>query len=493
MSAAASLSRSLLRRMLLGYCVMAVLLLGGLGMYEQRRVHRLIGETLQTLATTFSPAATSALWDYQTPVLEALAGGIGAHPVVVRVEVLDPEGRPLATWVSRKGLLPSQDLTVRAPLARSTFGGRMRPLGTLVVASSDSIVVARLVPTLVWGGAIALGLLLVVMGWMWLLVRNRVVRRLVHLEAQTRVLDPAHLQGVSLLAHDGPADEIGNLAGTLDSLRQRIQSHLEERQAVEAYISELNQSLYRAIARAEGANQAKMAFLRRMSHEFLTPLNHVQLHAELLGGEVRPEVLEDVRQIQASAGELAERVRDILDLVDLEAGGLKPQPSPLDPSWLAMELEAMARPWAEARGNSLRVALEALPRGVEVDGGMLLRVLAKLLHNACRFTKDGQIEVTGAEREGGLRFEVLDTGKGIEPEILEGVFQLFQQGDEGLTRGYGGLGLGLTICQRLVVGMEGRIAAESCPGQGSCFRIDLPKQARPPLCLPDSSGACDGG
>ncbi len=473
----ASLAQSLLRRMIAAYGALAVALLGLLGIVEWRRLHHLTSETVGFLAETFAPAATSALWDYQTPVLEALAGGIGAHPAVVQVEILDTHGRILARWSTAKGHTPSQGLTVRRVLVRKAPGVADRPLGILVIASSEALVTARMIPILVQVGVSVLLLLLVVMVGTWGLVQRLIVRPVVSLDEQTRALDPARPETSRPVLLEGPPDELRSLARTLESLRQRVTSHLRQLREADAQIQELNQGLYRAVAHAESANQAKGAFLRRMSHEFLTPLNHIQLQAELLLAEVGPsgqEGGEDLRQIQHASRELGERIVDILDLVDLESEPAEPHAAKLDVDQLAANLRALARPWALARENDLHIDVAHVPEGALADEALLLRALSKLVHNACRFTRNGRVEVVGGGAEGVLWFEVRDTGRGIPAEDLETIFEIFRQGEEGLTRAFGGMGLGLAICQYLVTRMGGTVSAESTPGAGSRFRITLP-------------------
>lgn len=258
-----------------------------------------------------------------------------------------------------------------------------------------------------------------------------------------------------------------------------LQEELVRRRAAEAAISDLNASLYRAVAHAEMANQAKSHFLRMISHEFLTPLNQVQLHAELLEGALRePEARVDLENIRSAARTLADQVVDILELVDLESSSRPLNSKPISGKDLEEALRMRALPWAAANHNALILSLAHLPSAFEGDPEALAQALLKLLHNACRFTHGGIVSLTLHMGPGELSFEIKDTGKGIAPAELDRVFEMFSQGEEGLTRAFGGMGLGLAICQHLVRKMGGRLSVESRLGEGSTFRVHLPMPAR---------------
>jgi|GEM_PF-2216890 len=256
-----------------------------------------------------------------------------------------------------------------------------------------------------------------------------------------------------------------------------LRAELVRREAAEKAISDMNVSLGQAMARTEAANQAKSHFLRMVSHEFLTPLNHILLQAELLESALKtpePEALNDLHGIRESARQLADQVVDILDLVDLESSPIQPRRIPLDGESLAAALRARALPWATANQNALAIDLRDLPPTLEGDSDRLIQALSKLLHNACRFTEGGRVTLGLTLGPGEVVFEVRDTGKGITPRELGRVFEVFSQGEEGLTRAFGGMGLGLAICQHLARKMGGRLSAESRLGEGSVFRLHLP-------------------
>lgn len=269
------------------------------------------------------------------------------------------------------------------------------------------------------------------------------------------------------------------LKRTVNRRTADLRAELARRRAAESTISEMNQELLRTVAHAESANQAKSHFLRMMSHEFLTPLNQVQLHAELLEdavGDSSSEAARDLQAIRASTRNLADHMVEILELVDLESKVVLPADQPLESGPFAESLAGQASPWAESNRNALVIDLKGLPTDFQTDPELLLQALLKLLHNACRFTQDGSVRLQARADEEETVFEVRDSGQGIAPHELERVFEVFSQGEEGLTRAFGGMGLGLAIAQHLVRKMGGRITVDSQPGAGSTFRIHLPRR-----------------
>ncbi|PMR67629.1 ATP-binding protein [Halomonas heilongjiangensis] len=233
---------------------------------------------------------------------------------------------------------------------------------------------------------------------------------------------------------------------------------------------------------AESASQAKSEFLATVSHEIRTPLNGVIGMSDLL----LDQPLEGCARryagiIHDSAGLLLELINDLLDFSKIEAGRLELEARPLELAALASGAVALFTHRAEARGVQLVSRLDPeLPARIVSDPGRLRQVLLNLLSNAIKFTSEGEIrlEVSLSEAD-RIRFEVIDSGCGIEPAQLARLFEPFQQGDASTARHFGGTGLGLAICRRLVEAMGGQIGVESEPGSGSRFWFTLPLVAAP--------------
>jgi len=225
------------------------------------------------------------------------------------------------------------------------------------------------------------------------------------------------------------------------------------------------------------AQAHKDEFVAAVGHELRTPMNAILGFNGVLREELadRPEQVEVVDHIRRSTTHLLQVVNDILDFSQLQAGRMPLRQ--IDFDLHALLDEAIARHQPRAQEKGLTLALETdpqLPQHVHADRQRLQQVLGNLLDNAVKFTAQGGVTLRVAPAGARIRFEVEDSGRGIAPDRQAHIFRRFEHADVQTNRAYGGTGLGLTLCERLVQLQGGQIGVRSQPGQGALFWFELP-------------------
>jgi signal transduction histidine kinase/DNA-binding response OmpR family regulator len=250
---------------------------------------------------------------------------------------------------------------------------------------------------------------------------------------------------------------------------------------------QLMEDLRKAKEEAEEAVRTKAAFLAMMSHEIRTPINGVIGMTQLLAGtDVNPEQAKYIRTIQVSGEMLLSVINDILDFSKIESGKLELENAPLDVRAVVRDIYDVQLAKAKEKKLKFEVSMNShVPPFIIGDVTRIRQILLNLVSNALKFTDTGAVrigvrlagdEVPLADRPFQLLFSVSDTGIGISDEQMQRLFQPFSQASASTSRKYGGTGLGLVICKKLVETMGGNIQAESKADQGSIFSFTITTQ-----------------
>ena len=233
--------------------------------------------------------------------------------------------------------------------------------------------------------------------------------------------------------------------------------------------------------RAESASRAKSSFLAVMSHEIRTPMNAVLgLCSSLLERPLPEEDLKVVQAIHESGDGLLEILNDILDYSKLESGRLDFESLSFPIRDVVETTLSIAAPRAMGKGLAIEATYDpGLPAAIVGDAGRIRQVLLNLISNAVKFTGAGKVSVTiqsAPDADGKVKVEwsVSDTGIGIAPDKIDLLFNDYVQADNTINRRFGGSGLGLSICKRIIDQMGGSISVNSTLGEGTTVRFNVP-------------------
>ncbi|MGE5471424.1 MAG: ATP-binding protein [Bacteroidota bacterium] len=319
-----------------------------------------------------------------------------------------------------------------------------------------------------------------------LLSAQIIVRRLATLADGLQQLaatrgEPPLLPAVEQL-QDDKFHEFKKFAGAVLSFRQALidrnsaeKQLLVNQQDLEHQVEVRTLELAEAKDAAEAASIAKSAFLANMSHEIRTPLNAITGMVHLIERSgIAAEQGERLDKINAAGQHLLEIINAILDISKIESGRFELEEAPVDIAGIARNIVSMLRDQVAERELQLLVDVPVLPFRLRGDPVRLQQALLNYVANAIKFTESGTVTIRArvGEEDGErvmMRFEVQDTGVGIDPETLARLFSHFEQADNSISRKFGGTGLGLVITRKFAELMGGEAGAFSAPGAGSTF------------------------
>jgi signal transduction histidine kinase/CheY-like chemotaxis protein len=477
---------------------------------EEASINREIHALLEI---SHNPAARIA-YNIDAELAQELVLGLLRSPAVTRAELIDSSGMVLAS-VSR----PGSESRYRV-LSDSLFGAQRTFQDPLYVSHAPeealgflrleidtyafgSHFLKRSLLTLLTGFARSLLLSLILLVLFYFML-TRPLTDVIRALSQRNPQDPQHRAVPCPKGHE--RDEIGILVEVTNRQLSNIAREIEQRRNAEdrltQYLGELENIVSARTAELKATNlrlsqsnnelevarttalnmaQARSAFLANMSHEIRTPLNGLLgMLALALDGPLSAEQRQQLGIAHDSGKVLVELLNDILDLSKFEAGQLELEEIPFDLGALAEETASLLSQNAASAVELTCLIDPALPAQVLGDPTRVRQIVSNLLSNALKFTRFGRVDLIVACSTDGISIRVRDTGIGIAEDAKARIFQPFAQAEVGITREYGGTGLGLALTRRLCETMHGKLSLHSKEGFGSEFCAELPLPAHAP-------------
>ena len=463
--------------------------------------------SLEAAASAYAAALAGPLAERDRPGAFEYMKGMQRVPSVLYMSLLDADERifaQLGAGVTVRGKTANLRELAGLDLLGSDKGSITLPvmnsgsqIGRLVILADITDLRADLYETLLWTALVAM--LAITGGVAAAQVSiSRMIRPIARLadvmsevgarQDFSRRLPPSTGQDEAAVLGVAFNDMIDNI----QERDERIARHME---TLEQTVEDRTRDYRLAKEEAEQANSAKSDFLATMSHEIRTPMNGMMVMAEMLAAaDLSARHRRYAEIITRSGASLLTIINDILDLSKIEAGKLDLETVPFSPERMVEDVASLF--WERARSKGLELAIRIAPNIPELligDPTRLNQVVTNLVNNALKFTEAGGVTIDVAadlsDGEASLRIAVTDTGVGIEQHRIGAIFEAFSQADQSTTRRFGGTGLGLTVCKRLIDAMGGEIIVTSEIGKGSVFTIAVRLPVEQPAAqAPDAGG-----
>ncbi|MCJ8168829.1 hybrid sensor histidine kinase/response regulator [Atopomonas sediminilitoris] len=459
------------------------------------------------LETSYQPAARVA-YNIDAELAQELVRGLLRSPGIIHAEIIDNNGtalgqasRPMqeSQWRRISDALYGQARVFEKPLSVEHLPdetlGRLRVVVDTFAFGNDFLQRAGI--TLVTGFVRSLGLSLILLVLFYVMLTKplvSIIESMSRRDGDTLNREPIRCP------HGHERDEIGALINVtnehlrsidvevgqrrdaedrlrqyLNELENIVAARTTELKAANLQLSTSNQELEQARQQALAMAQARSDFLASMSHEIRTPLNGMLgLLTLALDGPIPSEQRQQLGIAQNSGKVLLELLNDILDLSKYEAGRLELESIAFNPAQL---LEDTAQLLAQNAGQNVELCVAvspSVPQSLRGDPTRVRQIISNLLSNALKFTREGSVKAKLDWQEQALLLTVKDTGIGMNEAALNRIFQPFTQASQGITREFGGTGLGLALTRRLCDAMQGEMTVTSHEGRGSVFHVRLP-------------------